>query len=297
MSVDLKSSYRYCQELSRRSTSSFYWSFWLLPRSKRLAMCALYSFSRLTDDLGDSDDTVSLRRSALENWRASLERAMKGDEQGWLWPALRDSVERFQIDPAYLQQVIDGVAMDLEPCRYETFEQLQPYCHRVASAVGLACLAIWGYSDSRAIELAMPCGVAMQLTNILRDLKEDADRDRLYLPMEDLRRFGYRWEDLREGRANSAFEQLVQFEIARNEAFFADAETILDCLTTEGRRACALMLGHYHALLVKIKNQPNEILRRRIRLSWRQKMRVLLRALLSNSATDQPAWHHAGRGN
>lgn len=283
MSVELETSYRYCETLARRSASSFYGSFWLLPREKRRAMCVLYAFSRLTDDLGDCDRETSARRESLRAWQSEFERAMQGEGNETLWPALRQIVEQYHIDLADLRDIVSGVAMDLEPCRYETFEQLQVYCRHVASAVGLACLAIWGYGNPAALKLAGPCGVAMQLTNILRDLREDARRDRLYLPLEDLRRFGYSFDDLSEGRDNLAFRELMRFEIERVEQLFAASQPILGYLHGEGRRTCSLIIARYRAILREIKRHPDRVLRGRIRLPWHRKLAVLLRTLLTRS--------------
>jgi phytoene synthase len=283
MNVELETSYRFCETLARRSASSFYGSFWLLPRAKRRAMCVLYAFSRLTDDLGDCDREIAAKREALRDWQTEFERALLGEGNATLWPALRHVVEQFNLNPTDLRNIIRGVAMDLEPCRYETFEQLQVYCHHVATAVGLACLAIWGCRDSAALELARPCGVAMQLTNILRDLREDARRDRLYLPLEDLRRFGYSIGELSEGLDNRAYRELMRFEIKRVEQLFAASQPILGYLQGEGRRSCSLIIARYRAILEEIKRQPGRVLLGRVRLPWHRKLAVLLQSMLIRS--------------
>jgi phytoene synthase len=289
MNVELETSYRYCETLARRSASSFYGSFWFLPRAKRRAMCVLYAFSRLTDDLGDCDREISAKREALRDWQAEFERALQGEENATLWPALRHVVEQYNLSPTDLRDIVSGVAMDLEPCRYETFEQLQVYCHRVASAVGLACLAIWGYRDPAALELARPCGVAMQLTNILRDLREDARRDRLYLPLEDLRRFGYSFRELSEGRDNRAFRELMRFEIERVEQLFAASQPILGYLQDDGQRTCSLIIARYRAILAEIKRHPDRVFLGRVRLPWHRKLTVLLHSMFTRLPADASA--------
>ena len=187
----IDASYALCRRMARQSGSSFYPCFFLLGREKRRAMDALYAFMRHTDDLGDNPQPVAARASAVRGWRASLAGALNGSwetPQHPLLPALADTVHRFHIPPEHLFAVIDGVEMDLAGRQYETFEDLAGYCRCVASAVGLACLHVWGYGGDEAREPADKCGLAFQLTNILRDLKEDAGQGRVYLPLEDLRR-------------------------------------------------------------------------------------------------------------
>ena len=177
MSGAIAESYRYCELIARREARNFYYGFRLLPRDHRRSMCALYAFMRQTDDLADAPGTAFEKRTALASWRVQLTDALCGkmDKQP-LWPALADTVRRHAIPLPYLNAVIDGVEMDIEPRPFRSFDELHRYCYHVASAVGLCCLSIWGYrSDGgRAERLAEACGVALQLTNILRDVREDA---------------------------------------------------------------------------------------------------------------------------
>ncbi|MBI3840268.1 MAG: phytoene/squalene synthase family protein [Planctomycetia bacterium] len=271
---ELAASYQECQRIARRSASSFYYSFLLLPKRKRLAMCALYAFLRRVDDLGDSFDSVRERRGALEAWRQSLARAMQGVYDDPILPAVGDTIAAFQIPPEYLTEVIDGVEMDLEPCRYETFEQLETYCYRVASVVGLACLRIWGCTITEAQRPARQCGLAFQMTNILRDLKEDAERNRIYFPQQDLDQFGYTADELRAGVRNERFRALMRFEIDRTERLYAEAAQLEQWLEPEGRRAFGSMMAVYRALLAEIKRLDGDVLSRRVRLSGWRKMRI-----------------------
>src|SRR5262249_3173693 len=151
MHEGLEASYAHCQKIARASASSFYYSFLLLPRSPRMSMFALYAFLRRTDDLGDSDEPIDCRRASLARWRHSLHKSFRGVHDDPLFPALVDTIQNCGVSEAYLEDVIDGVEMDLEPTRYETFEHLTRYCHRVASAVGLACLPIWGCTNEAAV--------------------------------------------------------------------------------------------------------------------------------------------------
>lgn len=278
--MNARASYRHCCRLARRSASSFYWSFWLLPRDKRLAMCALYAFSRRADDLADSPDPLEVRRRNLEAWRRSLDRALEGQFDDPLLPALADAVARFEIPPRHLRAILEGVEMDLAPHRYEDFDELRGYCHRVASAVGLACLHIWGFEGDPETEAALDCGVAFQLTNILRDLKEDADHGRVYLPREDLRRFDYAEEELLAGVCDKRFHDLMQFEIRRTETLYRHTAPLYASLSPEGRRALGMMSSTYWRLLQEIRRREGDVLRRRIRIPLGGKLAIAAAHLL-----------------
>ena len=279
MSDALSASYALCSRAARKAASNFHFTFWMLPAARRRAMCALYAFLRHTDDLGDGQEPLEVRRIALLKWRESLQRAMRGEFDSPLLPALADTVARYQIPLVFLGDVIDGVEMDLDGRRYETFAELEQYCHRVASAVGLACIHIWGFRGSEAYEPARQCGVAFQLTNILRDLKEDAEAGRVYLPAEDLRRFDYSAEELLRQVCDERFAALVRFEIERAEVFFLAAEPLAAWLDADGRRIFRAMLGAYRELLEGIKRSGADLLHRRVRLSPRQKLRIAARAM------------------
>jgi phytoene synthase len=257
--------------VTRRAASSFYYSFFLLPREQRLAMSALYAFLRKTDDLGDSYEPVAARRTALRQWQRQLKAAMEGVASDPILPALVDTTRHYRIPMQYLTDVIDGVEMDLAPQRFETFDDLQCYCHLVASAVGLACIHIWGFQDERAFEPARHCGVAFQLTNILRDLKEDAARGRIYLPQEDLRRFGYSQDDLANGIQDDRLRQLIDFEVERAERLYRAAGELNPYLAPRGRRVFGAMIATYHGLLNEIRRHRGDVLRGPVALTtWRK---------------------------
>jgi 15-cis-phytoene synthase len=233
-----------------------------------------------------SDDA----KIALGDWRAALEGALDGAAgQGEVTlPALADTVARFEIPREYLFDAIDGVEMDLTGRRYETFEELSEYCYRVASVVGLACLRIWGYQGEAAEEAAHRCGMAFQLTNILRDLREDVERGRVYLPQEDLRRFGYAEEDLAAAVADERFDRLMEFQADRVERLYWESVVLADGLAGEGRRMFVMMIRTYYQLLQRIKASPRRVLAERVCLGrWRPAV-VMLRTLVWRSGKVLP---------
>jgi len=276
----VESSYAHCRQLTRRTASNFYYSFLVLPRGKRRAMCALYAFARMTDDLGDNALPVAERREALAGWRNSLEQALAGEFDAPIFPALADTVARYRLPPEHLRSVIDGVEMDLAHQGFETFDELSEYCCKVASAVGLCCIHIWGFTGPEALEPARKCGIAFQLTNILRDLKEDAALGRIYLPREDLRRFGYSADDLRHGQGGERFQQLMRFEIERAERLYQDAAQLPRWLGPDGKTIFGAMSGIYRGLLDEIKRLDGDVFSHRARLSAWRKLRIAGRWLL-----------------
>src|SRR5213594_5244060 len=232
MSVSLEVSYRHCGAIARRTGKNFYYSFLVMPRPKREAMCAIYAFMRHSDDIADSAANPALASEALRQWRAALDRRDMTDP---ILPALFDTVERFGIEPRYFHELLDGTLMDQTKTRYETFDELYRYCYHVASVVGLIVLPVFGYRDKAALAPAEACGIAFQLTNILRDVKEDAKLGRLYLPAEDLRRFGVDEADIRNGRATPQFLELMRFESERARQYYAKARPLLDLIEPDSR--------------------------------------------------------------
>jgi len=296
----IRTSYVACRRLARRAGSNFYPCFLLLERSKRRAMDALYAFMRHTDDLGDNPEPARVRHDALVHWRALVEQALLDqlpplatrepqheeleepeDFVGHaLLPAVADTVRRFQIPHEHLHAVIDGVEMDLARQRYETFEDLCVYCRRVASAVGLACIRIWGFRGEDAPDQARKCGIALQLTNILRDLREDAEVGRIYLPQADLRQCEYPAEYLRRGVVNERFHRLVALEIDRAKQLYHEGADLIDSLEPDGRRIFGMIFTTYYRILHEIEQHVDQLLIRRIRLGRWQKLRIALRWIL-----------------
>jgi phytoene synthase len=293
MAYSVAESYAHCRALARATARNFYYSFLALPRDRRPAMCALYAFMRVTDDLGDSDEPASVRADQLAHWRASLVQAChttmrdtppgeSGDDP--VLPALVDTVRRYGLPVQYLLDVIAGVEMDLQPTAYETFEQLADYCYHVAGAVGLSCIHLWGFHDQRALAAAVDCGTAFQLTNILRDVREDTVRGRVYLPREDLERFHLSPSELAghdpsRHHGDGRFRELMQFEVSRAREFYARAQALFDYLDRPGQPILDAMLRIYGGLLDEIERRDYDVFTRRVELSRCRKICVVAQTL------------------
>jgi phytoene synthase len=275
----LASSYAYCEGLARRQAGNFYHAFRLLPGEQRRAMCALYSFMRVADDLTDEGGATEDKRAALESWRSQFHQALGGCYTHALHAAFHHTVENYGIPVTYLEAVLDGVAMDLDTDRYETFADLYPYCYRVASAVGLACIHIWGFEGTAAAAHAESAGIAFQLTNILRDLGEDAARGRVYLPREDFLRFGYTEMDLRQGNRDTQFTELMRFQVARANHYYDAALPLTELLHPAGRGVFMVMLRTYRGLLNEIVRRDYDVFSKRVRLSRLYKLWLAARVL------------------
>jgi phytoene synthase len=277
--LTLPDSYAFCERVARREAGNFYHAFRVLPRQQRLAMCALYAFLRISDDLSDGPDSVEAKRALLVDWRQQFERTLAGEFKHELSPALHDVVQKYQVPHRYLEEAIDGVMMDLDTARYATFADLYRYCYHVASVVGLACIHIWGFSGDEARVHAEKAGVAFQLTNILRDLREDAERGRVYLPREDLDRFGYSEDDLRRGERNAAFRELMRFEVARAREYYDASAALAGFLPPPGRAVFSIMSRTYRGLLDAIERRNYDVFTCRVRVSTWRKVAFAVQAL------------------
>jgi phytoene synthase len=271
------SSFRYCQRLTRRANSSFPLAFRVLSPSKRDATTALYAFCRATDDLADEPGGG---RDALRDWRARLDDALGGVFTHRLHAALHHTVRTFGVPAAYLHDVIDGVESDLGPVAFGTFAELHRYCYRVASAVGLACVPVWGLRPGvdaeRAKVPAEAAGVAFQLTNILRDLGEDRVRGRVYLPRDELERFGCPPESWRPDAPT--FRELMRFQVGRAREYYARGDALGGLLSPEGRAVFRVMAGVYRRLLDEIERRGYDVFTRRVRVGKLTRAQLLLSA-------------------
>lgn len=281
MEPELSASYRSAKAVARKQARNFYYSFLVLPPNKRRAFCAVYAFMRYCDDISDGEENTEIKRRLLEDWRARLNEAYSGAHcRNSILPAFRESVRRYSIPAQYFHWIIDGAEMDLEPITYETFSDLYKYCFHVASAVGFVCLQIFGFKDERAKEFAEQCGIAFQITNILRDVKEDAAMGRIYLPAEDLRKFGYTPEELRNGIVDKRFRELMQFEADRAKHYYAQARNLLPLVENSSKPALWAMMKIYEGLLDRIIQCRFDVFHNPIRLTGMEKTSIALRALM-----------------
>jgi len=274
--MTLDSSYAHCERVARSRAKNFYYSFLLLPRPKRLAMCAVYAFMRECDDRSDGPGASPER---VQQWREELAAALEGSAPGNpVWPAFVDTARRYLIPAEYFHEMIDGVASDFEPRVIANFDDLYRYCYRVASVVGLTIIHIFGFEDPRALDLAEKCGVAFQLTNILRDVREDAAAGRVYLPTEDLDRFGVRSAELNQTVLNAPIRALLEFELGRARAYYEQSRPRLQMVHRDSRHALWALMEIYRRLLDRIDRQGYPVLERRVSLPVREKAAIVLRA-------------------
>jgi phytoene synthase len=279
-------SYRRAREITQASRSNFYYSLLALPRPLFRDMCALYAFMRVSDDLGDdANRSLAERANSLSKWRVDIDHALEGtDFRHPVLPALADVVARHRIPRETLCAVIDGVQMDLEMSGFESFAELSDYCYHVAGAVGLCCIHIWGFDSLEAPDLAVDCGRAFQLTNILRDVAEDARVGRCYLPREDLGRFGLSEGDLQATQIDRRFRDLMAFEAARARDDFARARRLIPLCHPPGRPILDAMIRTYAALLDAIEAHDYDVFSRRVALGHWKKMAIASAAVLRHHA-------------
>jgi 15-cis-phytoene synthase len=268
----------YCAQKVARSGSSFYYSFRLLPAPRRAAISALYAFCREVDDVVDETSDPNVARVKLAWWRTEVGAIYTGSPQHPVALALKDAVAHYALQQADLQTVIDGMQMDLEKVRYVDFAELETYCDRVAGVVGLLSAEIFGYEDPRTRDYARTLGVAFQLTNIIRDVGEDARRGRIYVPQDDLVRFGVPPSDLLRGQESPAFVALMRFEAERARTWYDDALATLPQRDRHAQRAGLAMAAIYRTLLDEIARDGYQVLDRRIALTPLRKLWIATRA-------------------
>ena len=280
---------QYCTDLARRSGSNFYYSFFFLPQERRDAMHAVYAFCREVDGAVDDPAPGSDPRTHLARWRANVAAIYRQDGDGGAHSSnpviicLADHIRRLGIPQDYFDEIIAGVEMDLTINRYATFSDLYQYCYRVASVVGLVCLKIFGARAPEAQTYAVNLGVAFQLTNILRDLKPDGERGRIYLPAEDLTRFGYGEKELLAGAYTPAFTSLMEFECRRAQEYYRAAEAALPESDRRALLPAEIMRAIYHTILERIAASRYEVFARRVTLSPPRRVAVALGAWFKNT--------------
>ncbi len=280
--LDIKLSERYCAAITRVEAKNFYWGFISLPFEQRIAIYALYAFAREIDD--EVDDQSRSRDNLAERLAAQRERVrrcMRGDYTDPVMHVLSRAVDRFGIPENELQGLIDGVEMDIEPREYATWEELRGYCNLVAAVVGRMCVRIFGYRDPQALDRAEELGIALQLINVLRDVREDAAMGRIYLPREDRERFGIDARVLTDGERNAAWHALVAFEAARALELYATGLAVVQYIPRRAGVCVRSMAGIYRGILERILADPDRPLRERVSLSTPEKLRIVIQSWLA----------------
>jgi phytoene synthase len=284
---------RFCREMARREAKNFYWGFISLPHDQRMAIYALYDFARQVDDEVDSAPRADLIPERLAAQRERVRRCMNGDPEVSLrdgsgqapgddpvMHVLSKAVKRYAIPESELQELIDGVERDCTQTRYETWDDLRAYCRLVASVVGRMCVRIFGFTDPAALSRADDLGLAFQLTNILRDVREDAGMGRIYLPQEDLRRFGIGEDAMLRAHSGDGWNALIKFEAQRAHSLFKTGYEVLRYIPRRPAACVQTMAGIYERLLRKIERDPQLPLRERAALSKREKLQVVVQSWL-----------------
>lgn len=280
--------YRESREITRREAKNFYYAFLTLPQERRRAIYVAYAFCRYCDDAVDTAESVDQKMASLQSLHASLNDAYTGRSSDPLFLALADVADRHDIPEEYFKQVIRGVESDLTKVRYRDFEELRTYCYQVASVVGLICLQIFGYKDESAREHAIDLGLAMQLTNIARDIQEDLELGRIYLPQDEIARFGYSEEALEAGIVNESFINLMRFQAQRARGYFDSGFKLLPYLSPRSRACPAVMGQLYSKVLQRIEAAKFDVFQHRISLSKTEKLRVTAQTWFTSMLPSSP---------
>jgi squalene synthase HpnC len=293
-SVSTSRSYAECHRIARAAHSNFYYAFFLLPKPRRDALAALYAFMRLVDDVADEGNDLAAKQRGLADWRAALDDAVIGEERlvdgstalnsatpsgaTEVLPALVDTMQRYKMPARYLHDLISGAEMDLTLRTYPTFDRLHEYCYRVAGTVGLTCTHVFGFHDPRALDLAEKLGLAFQLTNIIRDVHDDYALGRVYLPEEDLARYGVSRQDFGKTEATLGVRELLRFEADRAWQNYEEGAALFGLIEPESRAALWLLVHTYSALLARIESLDFAVFGERVRLSKAEKMLFIAKA-------------------
>jgi len=273
---------QYCQDKAAKSGSSFYYSFLFLPPDKRRAITALYAFCREVDDVVDECSDAGVARTTLSWWRGQVAEIYSGRPQHPVALALVPVVQQFNLAQELLLEIIDGMEMDIDQPRYPDFKSLQLYCYRVASVVGLLSAEIFGYSDRHTLKYAHDLGIAFQLTNIIRDVGEDARRNRIYLPMDEMQQFGVAATDILNARATENFHKLMAFQIERAQRYYRQALDHLPAADRKAQRTGLIMAAIYRATLDEVVASGCHVLKERISLGTGYKLWLAFKTWLKN---------------
>ena len=290
MASRIDQAYDHCQRVARARAKNFYIAFRTLPRERRRAIYAIYAYCRLCDDAADGDAPIERKRRMLAEIRRDLNAALAGDAARLApeFQALANAAETFSIPGGHFRRILEGVESDLTKTRFADFSELRGYCYNVASAVGLACIEVFGYEDPRAADYAADMGIALQLTNIIRDMREDAERDRIYIPQDEMARFGYSERDLMSGAVNDDFRRLMRFQAERARDYYDRSRPLFALINPESRTCPRVLHAAYYAILKRIEAADYDVMSRRVGLSATEKFALAARLWIGGAASNLP---------
>lgn len=271
---------QYCQDKAAKSGSSFYYSFLFLPKTKRKAITALYAFCREVDDIADAEMDNNIKRVKLEWWRSEIERLFSGTPTHPVTFALSNPVKLFNLEKIYFLEIINGMEMDLDKVRFNTFEELNLYCYRVAGVVGLLAASIFGYKNPQTLEYAKKLGLALQLTNIIRDVYEDSLRDRIYLPLDELKNFGVSEATIFNREQNEAFQSLIKFQAERSHQLYQDAFNTLPMQDRYSQKTGIIMAAIYENTLNEMELDGLQVLKHKVMIPAFRKIIIAIKTYL-----------------
>lgn len=269
----------YCQDKTAKSGSSFYYSFLFLPKAKRLAITALYAFCREVDDIADAEMDNKIKRVKLEWWRSEVESLFEGTATHPVSHALVPAIKNFNLEKEYFLEIINGMEMDLEEVRFANFEELSLYCYRVAGVVGLLSATIFGYKDPKTLEYATKLGLALQLTNIIRDVYEDSLRDRLYLPLDELKQFGVTESQIFNRENTKSFHEFISFQAERAHKCYRDAFETLPVQDRYKQKTGTIMAAIYENTLNEMESDQLQVLKHKVVIPPLRKIIIALKTL------------------
>ena len=285
---ELEIAYSHCQRVAKENARNFYYTFRPLPAVKRRAIYAVYAYCRLCDDIADGDLPIDEKYRGFADVRRNLNGGEPSPEHAPMYRALHDAAARFDIPYPLLYEILQGVEMDMVKTRFADFDELREYCYKVASVVGLVCIKIFGYTAPEAEEYAVDMGIALQLTNILRDVKEDAERDRIYIPQDEMARFGYTEAELMNGALTHGFRALMARQTERARRYYDSSARLFPLISPDARACPKLMHATYGGILERIERSGYNVFQQRIGLSKSAKLLLLARLGLSGLLSALP---------
>ena len=275
MATELELAYAHCRRITKENARNFYYTFRPMPADKRRAMYAVYAYCRLCDDIADGELPVEEKYHDFEEVRRNLRLPEPTGEDAPIYRALHDTARRFEIPYRHFEEILQGVEMDMVKSRFASFDELREYCYKVASVVGLVCIRIFGYEDPKAKEYAVDMGIAMQLTNILRDVKEDVERGRIYIPLDEMSRFEYTEAELERGALTDGFRSLMEHQAKRARRYYESSRALFPLISADARTCPKLMHATYSGILERIEHAGFDVFERRIGLSAGAKLLLL----------------------